>query len=183
MFSFIFSFFLVSFTSCLYANGISPEFFLYWGAFYSAITFTVGLLLEYICVCILAHAHTSQIYWRAALCTITMNLASTIVGVLFRAPFAILYLIFKSKISSISGDLYTTPHPVDSALSIIGIYLIYVMINTIIEALVAEYYFFPKIARKRVWLWVFIANCLSMGLITLMIFLGAFVKIGRYFAI
>lgn len=180
MFGFIFTFLLLITAPSLYANGIAPEFFLYWGAFYTAITFTIGLALEYICMCILARVQTSHHYWRALLCTATMNLASTIAGTIIRGPFAILYVIFLSKISNlITISSNSTTDFLYNALYIFGIYLIYVIINTIIEAPIAGY-FFPKTARKRVWSWVFVANCLSMAVITIMFISGFFNTFSRY---
>lgn len=176
----IFGFVLLLTTSSLHANGIAPEILLYWGVYYSAIMFTIGLALEYICVCILAHARTSKMYWRAALCTITMNLASTIVGVIFRAPFAVLFSVFTSYIGALLLDSPYGTHPAITALQIFGIYLIYVIINTLIEAPITQY-FFPKVSRKRIWIWIFIANCLSMGLLGGLLFVPNFFdNVSRY---
>lgn len=173
----LFSLLLLLIATPACANGIAPEMIYYWGAFYAAIVFTLGLLLEYICVCIMARAKTNRLYLRALLCTFVMNLASTIVGAIFRGPFAILYVIYIGKLHSLNTISSTI---IQNIIGIGGIYLIYVIINTLIEAPIAAYAFFPKIERKRVWLWVFIANCLSMGLITIMHLAGLSFKIGYY---
>lgn len=160
MFGLIFSFLLLLITTPAYANFIVSQIF-YWPVFYITVVFTVGFLLEYICICILIRARTSKLYWEAVWCTLIMNLASTFVGAIFRIPFAILYVTFFARMRDV---LTFSSGMFGNILYVAGIYFMYVCINTIIEAPITME-FFPKIARKRVWFWVFIANCLSMGVI------------------
>ncbi len=166
----LFSLLLLLITEPAYANAILPNI-INWPGIYLAITFTVGFLLEYMCICILIHARTARLFLQASWCTLFMNLASTFVGAILRIPLAIFYVIFLDKINRLAAHTIA----INEAIYLIGIYFIYVIINTIIEAYITEYYF-PKISRKRVWLWVFIANCLSMGAIAVVIYVLDIIK-------
>lgn len=138
--------FLLLSSSTLFANGIGYEAFLYWGVFYSAIIFTIGFALEFMCMYILARVSSKNPLKDAFTCTLIMNLISTFLGVIVRAPFVILFFYFFFALR-------------ESILPAIGIFFIYVIINTITEVWIPlYYYFYPANSRAKIWLWTFIAN-------------------------
>lgn len=161
-------------TVSAYANGIAPEFIAYWGLFYSTVVFTIGFALEYGCMCILARTPTTIRYWDAFKCTLFMNLMSTFFGAIFRVAFSVMFALF---VASISNPSHLMGLIIGS-----GIFFIYVSINTLIEVWTPLHYFWPLHSKKEIWLWTFIANCLSMGAITLALFAGTLPQFVHFIA-
>lgn len=113
----------------------------------------LGFSLEFLCVCIMAHALTLNLFGRAFFCTIVMNAFSAVIGFFLRAPFALL-------IGSIVYNRWDI-----SPLQAWSIMLIsFVTINTLLEGYIARNLFFPKIPTRRFWFWIMMANLLSNGI-------------------
>jgi len=153
------------------ANGIAIEAFYYGDIFYNLILFTFGFALEWICVIALGGRSTKNVYSRAFICTLALNIASVLGGIVFKVQFAKLFINFLTHLNNLINAPSLNGTFVASLLSALGIYLLYVIINTIIEVPIASY-FFPSATMKQVWFWIGIANCLSMGAITLFYLYG-----------
>jgi hypothetical protein len=121
----------------------------------------IAFLLEYTCICILIQAHALVNFRNAFVCTLVMNLLSSLLGGIFGLPVYGLVLWMWSFTAHSKNVLIANMAVTDV---IAGFFMLfgYSIVNMLIEVWIPlNLAWFDDIPRKRIWFWVFVANFLS----------------------
>lgn len=142
-------------TSAYAVDDFIPEFVVFIYSPYLSFAFIIGFALEYLCMCILAHATTRKLLWDAFKCTFFMNLV-----IILAKTFYFIFLLY-------FWILMLLPYVIAEKYPLIALSISLIM-TTFIKAWFPFHYFTPDPSCKKQWqwnckvfFWTFMANVLS----------------------